>query len=216
MTTGKTIALTIWTLVSKVMSWLFKHCLRFVIAFLPRSNCLLILSLYSPSTMTLELKKRKAFAAFTFSPSTCHEVMGPDAMILVVFFFFFLIFSFKQTFLLFSFTLIKRFFSSSSLSVRVASSTYLRLLIYLLAIFIDLIFYIFIICHSQILPQLCKSSLSVSMCVSAWSCPAVFDPMDCCPPSSLVHRNFQARILEGGAIPYSRGSSQPRYQTCIS
>ena len=80
MTTGKTIALTIHTFVSKVMSLLFNTLSRFVIAFLPRGKCLLISWSQSPSAVILEPKKIKSS---TFSPSICHEVMGPDAMILV-------------------------------------------------------------------------------------------------------------------------------------
>ena len=83
MTTGKTIALTRWTLVGKGMSLLFNMLSKFVIAFLPRSKCLLISHLQSPSTVILEPKKIKSATAYTFSPSICHEVMGPDAMILV-------------------------------------------------------------------------------------------------------------------------------------
>ena len=83
MTTGKTIALTIWSFDGKVMSLLFNILSRFVIAFLPRSNHLLISWQQSPSTVILELKKRKSVTAPTFSPSICHEVMGPDAMLLV-------------------------------------------------------------------------------------------------------------------------------------
>ena len=83
MTAGKTIALTIWTFVSKVMSLLFNTLSRFVIAFLPRGNCLLISWLQSPSSVILELKKRKSVTASTFFFSICYEVMGLDAMILV-------------------------------------------------------------------------------------------------------------------------------------
>ena len=83
MTTGKTIALTIWTFVSKVMSLLFNTLSRFVIALLARSKRLLILWLQSASTVILELKKIKSVTASPFSPSICHEVMGLDAMILV-------------------------------------------------------------------------------------------------------------------------------------
>ena len=85
MTTRKIINLTVRTFVSKVMSLLFNMMSRFVITFLPRSKCLLIAWLQSPSVMILETKKRKSASAFTFSPSICHEVMGPDAMILVFF-----------------------------------------------------------------------------------------------------------------------------------
>ena len=83
MTTGKTIALTRWTLVSKVMSLLLNILSRSVITFLPRSKHLLISWLQSPSAMILEPKKMKSDTVSTVSPSISHEVMGPDAMILV-------------------------------------------------------------------------------------------------------------------------------------
>ena len=79
-TTGKTIALTRGTFVGKVMSLLFNKLSRFVIAFLSRSKHLLILWLQSPSAVILEPKKIKSV---TVSMCICHEVMGPDAMILV-------------------------------------------------------------------------------------------------------------------------------------
>ena len=75
-TTGKTIALIRWTLVSKVMSHLFNTLSRFVIAFLPRSKHLLTLWLQSLSVVILEPKKRKSVTVSTLSPSICHEVMG--------------------------------------------------------------------------------------------------------------------------------------------
>ena len=82
-TTGKTTALTKWTFVSKVTSLLFNMLSRLVIAFLPRSKCLLVSWLQSPSAMILEPKKMKSVTVSTVYPSICHEVMGPDAMILV-------------------------------------------------------------------------------------------------------------------------------------
>ena len=82
MTMGKTIALAIWTFVSKVMSLLFNMLSRFVIAFLPRSKHLLISWLQSLSAVILEPKKIKSFTVSIVSPSICHEVMGLDAMIL--------------------------------------------------------------------------------------------------------------------------------------
>ena len=82
MTTGKTIALTIWTFVSKVMSLLFNMLPRFVV-FLPRSKHLLISWLQSQSAVILEPPKIKSVTVSIVSPSICHEVMGPDAMILV-------------------------------------------------------------------------------------------------------------------------------------
>ena len=83
MTTGKTIALTRWTLAGKVMSQLFNMQSRLVIAFLPRSNHLLISWLQSPSAVILETRKVKSATVSALSPSICHGVMGLDAMILV-------------------------------------------------------------------------------------------------------------------------------------
>ena len=83
MTTGKTIALTRRTFVGKVMSLLFNILSRFVIAFLPKNKHLLISWLQPPSAVILEPKKIKSVTVSTVSPSICHEVMGPDAMILV-------------------------------------------------------------------------------------------------------------------------------------
>jgi len=132
MTTRKTIALTRWTFAGKVMSLLFNIPSRLLTAFLLRSKCLLISWLQSPSAVILEPKKVKSLTVSIVSPSICQEVMGPDAMILV-----FWMLIFKPAFPLSSFTFIKRLFSSSSLSaIRVVSSMYLRLLIFLLAILI--------------------------------------------------------------------------------
>ena len=83
MTTRKTIALTRWTFVGKVMSLLFNMLSMLVITFLPRSKHLLILWLQSPSEVILEPKKIKAVTISIVSPTICHEVMGPDAMISV-------------------------------------------------------------------------------------------------------------------------------------
>uniref|UniRef100_A0AC11DEK6 Uncharacterized protein n=2 Tax=Ovis aries TaxID=9940 RepID=A0AC11DEK6_SHEEP len=83
MTTGKTIALTRWTFVGKVMSLLSNMLSRLVITVLPRSKRLLISWLQSPSAVILEPKKIKSDTVSTVSPSICHEMMGPDAMILV-------------------------------------------------------------------------------------------------------------------------------------
>ena len=83
MTTRKTIALATRTFVSKVMSLLFDMLSKLVIAFLPRSKCLLISWLQSPSAVILEPKKMKYDTVCTFPPSVCHEVIGLDAMTLV-------------------------------------------------------------------------------------------------------------------------------------
>ena len=99
MTTGKTIALTRWTFVGRVMSLLFNMLSRLVITLLPRSKRLLISWLQSPSAVILEPPKIKSVTVSTVSPSICHEVMGLDAMILV-----FWLLSFKPTFSLSSLT----------------------------------------------------------------------------------------------------------------
>uniref|UniRef100_A0AC11EGW2 Uncharacterized protein n=1 Tax=Ovis aries TaxID=9940 RepID=A0AC11EGW2_SHEEP len=82
MTTGKTIALTRWTFVGKVMSLLFNMLSRLVIIFLARSKRLLISWLQSPSAVILEPPQNKSAIVSIVSPSICHEVVGPDAMIL--------------------------------------------------------------------------------------------------------------------------------------
>ena len=82
-TTGKTIALTRWTFVGKVMSLLLNMLSRLVITLLSRSKHLLISWLQSPSAVILELPKVKSATVSTVSPSICNEVMGPDAMIFV-------------------------------------------------------------------------------------------------------------------------------------
>ena len=93
MTIGKTIALTRWTFVDKVMSLHFNVLSGLVITFLPRSKRLLISQLQSPSAVILEPRKIKSATVSTVSPSICHEVMELDAMILV-----FCMLSFKPTF----------------------------------------------------------------------------------------------------------------------
>ena len=111
MTSGKTIAFTRQTFVGKVMSLLFNMLSRLIFTFLPRSKRLLISWLQSPSAVILKLRKIKSLTVSIASPSICHEVMGPDAMIFI-----FWMLSFKLTFSLSSFTFIKRLFNSSLLS----------------------------------------------------------------------------------------------------
>ena len=82
-TIGKTIALTVWTFVSKVMSLFFNMLSRFVIAFLPRRKCFLISWVQSPSVLILKPKKIQSFTICIVSSFFCHEAMGPDAVILV-------------------------------------------------------------------------------------------------------------------------------------
>ena len=82
MTSGKTIALTRWTFVGKVMSLFFNMLSRLVITLLPRRKHLLISWLQSPSAVILEPQKIKFVTVSIVSPSICHEVMGPDVMIL--------------------------------------------------------------------------------------------------------------------------------------
>ena len=112
--------------------YVFKTLSEFIIGFIPRSKRLLISWLQSQSAVIFGIQENKVCHCFIVSPSICHEVMRPDAMIFV-----FLMLSFKPTFSLSSFTFIKRLFSSSSLyAIRVVSSAYLRLLIFLPTILI--------------------------------------------------------------------------------
>ena len=124
------LALTRWTFFGEVMSLLFKMLFRFVMDFLSRSKHPVISWLQTWSAVILEPNKIKFVTVSIVCPSVCHERMGPDAMIVA-----FWMLSFKPAFSLSFFTLIKRLFSSSSLSaLRVVSSAYLRLSIFLLAI----------------------------------------------------------------------------------
>ena len=183
MTTVKARALARWTFVGKVMSLLYNMLSRLVITFLPRRKHLLISWLQSPSAVILELPKIMSLTVSIASPSICHEVMGPDAMILV-----FWMLSFKPTFSLSSFNVIKRLFSSSSLSaIRVMSSAYLRLLIFLPAILIPA----------------CTSSAAAAAAKSLQSCPTLWDPRDGSPAGSPVPGILQARTLEWVAISFS-------------
>ena len=215
MTTGKTIALTMPTFVGRVMSLLFNTLSRFVIAFLPRSNHLLISWLSSPSALILEPKKRKSVTASTFSPSVCHEVIGPDIMILV----------FKSWTLSWLFILLlhphQEALSSSSLSaIKVVSSIYLRLL-FLLAVLIPACnssspaFHMmcsayklnkqddnkqpcytpFSILKQSVVPyriQKCKQHdvLCHQFSSVAQSCPTLCDPMNCSTPGLSVHHQL--------------------------
>ena len=145
---------------------------RFFIAFLPRCKRLLISWLQSPSTVILQHKKIKSIAVFIVSSSICHEVMGLDAMSFV-----FWMLSFKSAFSLFSYTFIKKLFSSSSLSaVRVVSSAYLRLLIFLLAILI---------------PACASSSLAYCVMYSAFKLNKQDDNMQpWCLPFSILNQSI--------------------------
>ena len=120
------------------MSLLLNMLSRLVITFLPRSKRLLISWLQSPSAVILEPRKMKSDTVSTVSPSICYYMMGPDDMMgpgAMIFIFWML--NFKPPFPLSSFTFIRRLFSSSSLfAIRVVSSAYLRLLIFLPAILI--------------------------------------------------------------------------------
>ena len=149
MTIGKTIVLTRWTFVGKVMSLLFNMLSRLVITFLPRSKCPLISWLQSPFFSDFGAPKIKSLTPSIASHSNCHQVMGPSAMILV-----FWMLNFKLTYSLSSFTFIKWLFRSSSLSaIRVVSSAYLRWSTFLPAILI---------------PTCALSSLAFSMMYSAY------------------------------------------------
>ena len=153
MAAWKTILLTIWTFAVKVMSLIFNMLSRFVKAFLPKSKCFfvcLFVCFYFMTAVTIcsdfGAQENKVCHYFQFFP-ICHEVTGLDAII------FLWMLSFKPAFSLSCFTFIKRLFSSSSLSaIRVMSSGYLTLLIFILEILI---------------PALASSSLAFCMIYSA-------------------------------------------------
>ena len=149
---------------------------RFVIAFLQRSKCLLISWLQSLSAVNLVPKKIKPVPASTVSPSICHEVVGLDAMIFV-----FWMLSFKQAFSFPSFILIKRLFSSYLFSaIRVVSSAYLRLLIFLPAILI---------------PACDSSSLTFCMRYSAYKLNKQADEIQPCrTPNPILNQLFHVRF----------------------
>ena len=135
MTTGETIALN-RTFVGKVTSLLFNTMSRLVIAFLPSSKHLFMVVVIICSN--LGVQENKVCHCSNISPSICQEVVGPEAMIFI-----FRMLNFKPAFSLSSFTFIKRLLSSSLLSdIRVVSSAYLRLLVFLLAILIQLLFHL--------------------------------------------------------------------------
>ena len=214
------------------MSLLFNMLSRLVITSLPRSKCLLISWLQSPSAVILEPKNIKSATVSTVSPSICHEVMGRDAMILV-----FWMLSFKPTFSLSSFTFIMRLFSSSSLSaitltlltfssVQLLSRVRLFASPWTAACQASLS-----ITNSQSLPKpmsiesvmppnyliLCRPLLllpsifpsirvyaaAATAAKSFQSCPTLCDPMDSSPPGPLVPGILQARTLEWVAISFS-------------
>jgi len=197
MTTRKTIALTRHTFVSKVMSLLFNMLSRLVMAFLPRSKCLLISRLQSPSATILEPPKIKSV---TVCPSICHEVMGLDAMMLV-----FWMLSFKPAFSLSSFTFIKRLLNSSLLSAtRVVSSAYLRLLIFLWQSWFQLLLH----------PAQHFTWCTVQFSSVSQSCPTLCDPMNCSTPGLPIHHQLpeftQTHIhWVGDAIQPSHPLSSP-------
>ena len=180
--------------VGKVMSLLFNMLSKLVITFLPRSECLLIPWLQSPSAVILETKKTKSVTVSIASPSIYHEAMGLDVMILI-----FRMLSFKPTFSLSSFTFIKVLFSSSSLSaIRVVSSAYLKLLILLLVILIlvyassspaFLMINRVTIYSLDLLLFLFGTSLLCVCVFVTQSCLTLCNPMDCSLPGSFLPRS---------------------------
>ena len=206
MTTRKTIALTRWTFVGKVMSLLFNMLSRLVIVFLPRSKHLLISWLQSLSAVILEPRKIKSATVTTVSLTICHEVMGPDVMILV-----FWMLSFKPTFSLSTFTFLKRFFSSSLSAIRVVSSAYLRLLIFLPT------------CQEQmnLFPWLCSAILGLrDLCqfwVSSASSDGLWSVQDRQQPLALCGQHIQQGVLPayGWGLPGGDGRCSDKHSINI-
>ena len=188
MTTRKTIALIIQTFVDKVMSLLFNTLSSLVIAFLPRIKCFLISWLQSPFAVMLEPKKIKSVTVSIVSPSIYHWVVGPDGMILV-----FSMLSFKPNFSFSSFTFIKRLFSSSSFyAIKVVSSAYLRILIFL---------------PSILIPACASSSPAFCMMYSAYKLNKQGDNIQ------LWHIPFT--IWNQSVVPCLSNSSDCYFLTCI-
>ena len=157
-TTGKTVALTRQTFVGKVMSLLFDMLSRLVITFLPRSKHLLISWLQSPSAVILEPPQKRNLSLLPFFPHL-FAMKWWDQMPWSSFFGCWVL-SEKPTFSLSSFTFIKRLFSSSLLSaIRVVSSVYLRLLIFLMAVLI---------------PACASSSPAIHMMYSIYKLPVTY------------------------------------------
>ena len=184
------------------MSLLFNTLSMLVITFLPRSKPILISWQQAPSAVILELPKIKSVTVFIVSLSICHEVMGLDAVILV-----FWMLSFKPTFSLSSSTFIKLLFSFSLSAIRVVPSVYLRLLIFLPAIWI---------------PACTSSSLAFCMMYSAYklnksevtqSCPTLCDPMD---TRLLRPWDFLGKSTGVGCHFLLQGTSRPRDRTQVS
>ena len=195
----KTIVLTRQTLVGKVMSLLFNKLSRLVITFLSRSKGLLRSWLQSPSAVILEPRKIKSVTLSIVSPFICNEAMGLDAMISV-----FWMLSFRQLFHSPLSLSVKRLFSSSLLSaIRVMSSVYLRLLIFLPAIWI---------------PACVSSSLAFCMVYSAYKLNKQGDNIQpwCtpfptwnqsvvpCPVASWPAYRFLKRLVRWSGIPTLR------------
>ena len=187
---------------------------NFVIAFLPRSKCLLILWLQSLSTVILELKKIKSVTVSAFYPSICHEVMGPHAMILV----------------LECWVLSQLFHSPLSPSSKgslvplhslpvewyhlhiwgcwySSPQSWFQLVIHPAG------YLAWCTLHRTPAELFLENEMKVLV---TQSCPTLCNSMDCSLPGSSVHGILQARILEWVAIPFSKGSSGPRDWTRVS
>ena len=178
----------------------FEYAVQVCHSFLPRHKCLLISWLQLLSTVILEPKKIKSATVSTLSPSICHEVMGLVALIFV-----FWMLSFKPAFSLSSFTLNKRLLSSSSFSaVRVVSPTYMRLLIFLLAILIPA-------CDSSSLPfHMMYTAYKLNEQgdnIQSWHTPNPNFELVCCSMSSFVTSwpayRFLRRQVRWSWIPIS-------------
>ena len=184
--TGKTIPLTRWTFVGKVMSILFNMLSRLAIDFLPKYKCLLISWLQSPSTVILEPPQNKVSHCFHCFPIVCHEETGLHATIFVLW-----MLSFKPTFSLSSVTLINRLFSSPSLSaIRDVSSAYLWLLIFL---------------PEKLIPACTSFSPAFHMMYSAYKLNKQGDNMQPWRTSFLIWKPFS----------FSMSSSNCCFLTCI-
>ena len=195
------------------MSLVFNMLSRFVITFLPRSKRLSASWLQSPFAVILEPRKMKSVPVSIVSSSVCREVMGLDAIIFI-----FWVLNFKPAFSLSSFTFIKRLFSSSSLSViRVLSSAYLRLLIFLLVILIPacasycLAFHMLYFTSVQFSCSVVSDSLqSLGLQHTRPPCPSPTPRVysNTCPLSQWYHPSISSSVVPFSSYPQSFPASQ--------
>ena len=185
------------------MTLFFNMLSRLVITFLQRSKHFLILWLQSPSAVILEPPQIKSATVSTISPPICHEVMGPDAMILV-----FWMLNFKPILSLSIFTFIKRLLSSSLSAIRVVSSMCLRLLIFLPVVLIpacassSLAFHKIYSAYKLNKHSVCKTTYSLDVLLSWFGTSLFVFPCPVLTVASWPAYRFLRRQIRWSGIPW--------------